>query len=81
MSDEIDLTDCKDVPKFIMDCPIFSNWVEYKGETFFATLNHERSVAAHKPMIDLHWCITKSYNGIVIKTVQFDKKKFKIDVL
>ena len=65
------------VPKYILDCPVFHNWVEYKGETFFAVLNYEQSLKSHRPMIDLCHCATVAMNGIVIKTVQYDKNKFK----
>jgi hypothetical protein len=53
-------------------------WVEYKGETFFSQFNWEASKKAGKPMLDLSECATKSLNNIVVKTVQYDKSKFKI---
>ena len=66
-----------DVPKYIMDCPVFSNWIEYKDETYFAILNYEQSIKSHRPMIDLSYCATRAMNGIVMKTVRYDKNKFK----
>lgn len=64
------------VPRYILDCPVFHNWIEYKGETFYAMLNYERSLESKRPMIDLCHCATRALNGIVIKTVQYDKNKF-----
>lgn len=67
----------EDIPKWIMDCPVYANWIEYKGETFFGMLNYERSLKAKRPMIDLCPCVTKGLNGIVEKTVQYSKKHFR----
>lgn len=69
--------DLVNVPDYVMDCPVISNWVEYKGETYFAILNYEQSIKSHRPMIDLSYCATRAMNGIVMKTVQYDKNKFK----
>lgn len=65
-----------DVPKWILNCPISANWLEYKGETYFGMLNYERSVAARRPMIDLSYCATRAFNGVVIKTVAYNRNKF-----
>jgi hypothetical protein len=65
------------IPQFIWNCPVFYDWTEYKGETYFAILNYERSITARRPMIDLCYCATKAMNGIVEKTVQYSKKHFK----
>lgn len=67
----------KDCPQFILNCPISFQWVEFKGETMFAGINYDRSVKVGRPMIDLHYCATTACNGVVLKTVQYDKKKFK----
>ena len=67
----------KDVPAFILDCPVVYGWVQYKGEEMFAMLNYERSITAKRPMIDLAYCATKGMNGCVLKTVQFTEKYFK----
>jgi hypothetical protein len=64
-------------PNYILQCPVTFDWVEYKGETMFAGINYERSIQAKRPMIDLFYCATKAMNNIVIKTVQYNKKKFK----
>ena len=66
-----------EVPKYIIDCPVFHNWVEYKGEIFFAILNYEQSLKSKRAMIDLCPCVTKGLNGVIEKTVQYNKKKFK----
>ena len=64
------------IPKWIWKCPISANWLEYKGETYFGMLNYERSVAARRPMIDLSYCATRAFNGVVMKTVAYDRNKF-----
>jgi hypothetical protein len=65
-----------DVPQWIMDCPVFCDWLQFKGETYFGILNYEASLKARKPMVDLSYCATRAMNGIVLLTVQYDKKKF-----
>ena len=67
----------KDVPGYIWKCPVKCQWLEYKGETYFGILNYERSIKSHKPMIDLSFCATRALNNIVIKTVQYDRLKFR----
>ena len=67
----------ENIPKYIMDCPVFHNWVEYKGETYFGRINYDQSIKSRRAMIDLSHCATRALNGIVIKAVQYDKKKFK----
>lgn len=66
----------KDVPEFILNCPVSFDWLTYKGETFFGGLNYDRSIKANRPMIDLYYCATTAMCGCVIKTVQYDKKHF-----
>ena len=63
--------------KILLSLPIVHDWVSYNGEVYYMTINYDRTVKARKPMIDLHYCATKALNGIVEKTVQWDKKKFK----
>jgi hypothetical protein len=65
------------IPQFIIDCPVVCQWLEFKGETYFGILNYERSIKAHRPMIDLSYCATQAMNAIVIKTVQYSEKHFK----
>jgi hypothetical protein len=72
---ETELT--KDIPAFILRCPVYCQWLKYKGETYFGMLNYERSIDANRPMIDLSYCATRAFNGIVMNTVAYDKKKFK----
>ena len=67
----------EDTPNYILTCPIIFDWVEYKGETMFAGINYERSIQAKRPMLDLYLCATRALNANVIKTVQYDKNKFK----
>lgn len=57
--------------------PFCVDWVSYKGEIFFAMVNYDASIKAKKPMIDLCYCATRGLNGQVLKTVQYDKKKFE----
>lgn len=66
----------KNVDKMCMNLPFAVDWVKYKGATYFAQINYQSTQKAGKPMIDLHYCATKALNGIVEKTVQWDKSKF-----
>lgn len=67
------------VPEWILACPVAAHWVEYKGEVKFAMLNYERSLKAHRPMIDLGYCATELLiNNRVEKTVAYNRKKFKV---
>lgn len=63
--------------KMLYKLPIVFDWVYYKDEKYFMSVNYERTIKAGKPMIDLHYCATKALNNMVLKTVQWDKKKFK----
>lgn len=56
--------------------PIVFDWVEYKGETVFAGINFDATMKANKPMMDIFYCATAALNHTVLKTVQWDKKKF-----
>ncbi|WP_276679706.1 hypothetical protein [Empedobacter brevis] len=64
------------IPKMFDKIPFTDAWVEYKGEVFYASINFERSMLSKRVMIDLHYCITKYLNNCVIKTVQYNEKKF-----
>ena len=64
------------VDKMFSRLPFVFDWVTYKGEIFVAQMNYERSLAARKPMFDLSYCLTKALNQVIIKTVQYDKRKF-----
>lgn len=65
------------VKKMALKIPFEMEWVEYKGETFVAQFNYERSRQARKPMLDLSICMTRAINQVIIDTVQYDKSKFK----
>lgn len=62
--------------KMLLKLPVVWDWYKYKGEVYFVGANREATIKAGKPMMDLHYCATKALNGIVEKTVQFDKNKF-----
>jgi hypothetical protein len=64
------------VSQMLLRLPVVFDWYNYKGETYFVSVNREATEKAGKPMMDLHYCATKALNGIVEKTVRFDKKKF-----
>jgi hypothetical protein len=57
--------------------PIILEWCEFKGEIVVAQFNYERSVSARKPMFDISYCMTRALNQVILKTVQWDKNKFK----
>ena len=61
--------------------PIYPSWVEFKGETFVAQLNFERTAKSRVPMFDLSYCMTKALNQVIIKTVRYDKYRFKVSPL
>jgi hypothetical protein len=66
------------IPKWLERFPFVNDWVQYKGETFYGMVNLERSEKANRPIIDLCYCATSGLiNNRVLKTVQFDKNKFK----
>lgn len=67
---------CKDIDKLAI--PIYPEWIEYKGEVFVSQLNFEATEKAGKPMFDLSYCMTKALNQCILKTVQYDKNKFKV---
>lgn len=71
----------KNVPNYIMDCPICADWVTYEKEIYFATINFEKSMEKGKAYLDLAYCATASLNGQVLKTVPYTHivkhKKFK----
>lgn len=64
------------IDTMLLRLPVVFDWYNYKGETFFVSANREATIKAGKPMMDLHYCATRALNGLVLKTVQFDKKKF-----
>lgn len=69
----------KDIPQFILDCPISADWVDYRGKRKFAMLNFEESEKRGKAMIDLCYCATAGLiNGRVEKTVPYVKANFVV---
>jgi hypothetical protein len=66
-----------DAEKSLMKLPIAFDWAEYKGETVFICVNYDATLKAKKPMVDIFYCATRALNHMVLKTVQWDKKKFK----
>lgn len=65
------------IEKMIDRMPFVLDWVNYKGEDCVAEINIEATIKANRPMIDISYCMTKALNGVVLKTVRWDKKKFK----
>ncbi len=65
------------ISKMLLKLPIVMDWCKYKGETCVAQINIEATKKAKRPMMDLSYCLTKAMNQIIIKTVQWDKNKFK----
>jgi hypothetical protein len=61
----------------LLKLPISFDWVEYKGETLFAGANYQETERVGRPMVDIYYCATEAMNNNVMKTVQWDKKKFK----
>lgn len=56
--------------------PVVYDWYCYDGEVKFVSWNYQATVKAGKPMMDICYCATKCMNGLVEKTVQFDKNRF-----
>lgn len=73
---DIELND--NTSQMLLRLPFSMDWVKYKGEDYFASINFQATEKAGKPMIDLSYCATKSMNNIVLKTVQYDKNKFTL---
>lgn len=61
----------------LLRLPIACDWVSFKDEVVVAQINYEATKKAGKPMMDLSYCMTKALNQVILKTVQWDKKKFK----
>lgn len=56
---------------------LFMNWVEYKGETYFVMVDVNKSLACHRPIVNLSYCATKAMNGLVLKSVNYKPEDFK----
>jgi hypothetical protein len=61
----------------LMRLPVCMDYVEYKGEDVVIDYNFEATKKANKPMVDIYYCLTQAINNIKLKTVQWDKNKFK----
>lgn len=64
-----------------MVIPIYPCWVEFKGETVVSQLNFDETKRVGRPMFDISYCMTRALNQNIMKTVQYDKNKFKISPL
>lgn len=60
-----------------MNLPVVSDWIYFKDELIFASINYQATEKARKPMLDIYYCATECLNHNVLKTVQYDKSKFK----
>lgn len=59
-------------------CPFIFEWCEYKGETYFAALDYEKSIKSNRVVLNLHYCATAALNNsILIKTVTYIPSKFQ----
>jgi hypothetical protein len=68
------------VPVWLQKVPFTAEWVTYKGGVvYFAMLNFEKSMKAHRPIVDLCHCATAGLiNGRVLKTVNYKEENFEI---
>lgn len=67
----------KDVPEWLIVVPYWMNWVYYKGDKCVASVNYEKSLRAHRPIMDIHYCMTRAMNNIVERTVNWNPEHFK----
>lgn len=74
MKDEIEVH----LPKYLQDdrLPVLE-WVNYKGEDCVADIDYGKSMRAHRPIINIFYCMTKACNGNILKTVNFNPVLFK----
>lgn len=77
IKDILDIDENNPITKMFLRLPFAFDWVYFKGEQVFASINYDRTVKARKPMIDISYCATQALNNIVLYTVQYDKNKFK----
>lgn len=68
--------DCP-VVKMLMRLPFFDDWVQFKGEIYYAQFSFDASKNAKRPMMDMFYCATQCLNNAVLFTTQWDKNKFK----
>ncbi len=63
--------------EMLMRLPFAIDWVSYKGEICVAHINFEATEKAKRPMLDISYCMTQALNNNILKTVQWDRNKFK----
>ncbi len=63
--------------RMLMRLPVCVDWVKYKGNDVVVQWNFEATKKAKKPMVDVSYCMTKALNQVILKTVQWDKRRFK----
>jgi hypothetical protein len=63
--------------QMLLKLPVAFDWVEFKGEIVFAGVNYHETERVGRPMVDIFYCATEALNNNVLKTVQWDKSKFK----
>lgn len=68
-----------EIPKILKPLPVwmFGEWVEYKGETYFAMVDVQKSLACHRPIVDLSYCATRAMNNVVLRSVNYKAEHFK----
>lgn len=67
-----------ELPEYLKDEGLpWMQWVKYKGQECVASVNYQKSVNARRPIIDIHYCMTKAHNGIVERSVNFNPLHFK----
>jgi len=67
-----------DIPKYLQDDRLpWMKWVQYKGEECVADVDYQKSMKAHRPIINIHYCMTKALNGVIEETVNFKPEFFK----
>ena len=61
----------------LLKLPIVFDWAEFKGQVIFTGINYQETERVGRPMMDIFYCATQALNNNVLKTVQWDKNKFK----
>jgi len=74
MTDEIQI----DIPSFLQDDRLpWMKWVQYKGVEVVADVDYEKSIRAHRPIINIHYCMTEAFNGCILESVNFKPELFQ----
>lgn len=77
MEISVNIEDFK-MPDWFKDCPIVFDWITYKGEVFFASLNWEQSEKRNKPVFDLAYCATRAMNDFFLKQRVYNKSTMQL---